>query len=227
MGQRDCPPGPATGKCDRGTPVDLLVQPVASVGQPLNVPRESARKKSQAPCSPDFSKSPITEQVCVCLLLQYLLQSCSRGGGWEGGGHVLRETTSRGLCGLVCPSRTSELVPLVWESNRIITTIRRSGAHPGRGNASHRRPAPRQTTHWHRLTAQGKAAARRQASNVRPSHEPDSESEARPSESSWKNFLRPLPGPSAWSEKVAGRTCVTVTKTGMVRYRQETSEMAA
>jgi hypothetical protein len=24
------------------------------------------------------------------------------------GGHVLRETTSRGLCGLVCPPRTSE-----------------------------------------------------------------------------------------------------------------------
>jgi hypothetical protein len=30
------------------------------------------------------------------------------GGGGVGGGHVLRETTSRGLCGLVCPSRTSE-----------------------------------------------------------------------------------------------------------------------
>ena len=43
--------------------------------------------------------------VCVCLLLQYLLQSCSRGGG---GGHVLRETTSRGRCVLVCPSRTNE-----------------------------------------------------------------------------------------------------------------------
>ena len=28
--------------------------------------------------------------------------------GGEGGGHVLRDTTSRGLCGLVCPSRTSE-----------------------------------------------------------------------------------------------------------------------
>jgi hypothetical protein len=30
---------------------------------------------------------------------------------WGGGdmeGHVLRETTSRGLCGLGCPSRTSE-----------------------------------------------------------------------------------------------------------------------
>jgi hypothetical protein len=30
------------------------------------------------------------------------------GGGWDSGGHVLRETTSQGLCGLVCPSRTSE-----------------------------------------------------------------------------------------------------------------------
>ena len=30
-------------------------------------------------------------------------------GGWgNNGGHLLRETTSRGLCGLVCPSRTSE-----------------------------------------------------------------------------------------------------------------------
>jgi len=32
----------------------------------------------------------------VCLLLQYLLQSCSRGGRGDSGGHVLRETTSRG-----------------------------------------------------------------------------------------------------------------------------------
>ena len=47
-------------------------------------------------------------RVCVCLLLQDLLQSCLRGGGRDIGGHVLRETTSRGLCGLVCPSRTSE-----------------------------------------------------------------------------------------------------------------------
>ena len=29
-------------------------------------------------------------------------------GGEDSGGHVLRETMSRGLCGLVCPSRTSE-----------------------------------------------------------------------------------------------------------------------
>ncbi len=30
------------------------------------------------------------------------------GGEGDSGGHVLRETTSRGLCELVCPSRTSE-----------------------------------------------------------------------------------------------------------------------
>ena len=29
-------------------------------------------------------------------------------GEGESRGHVLRETTSRGLCGLVCPSSTSE-----------------------------------------------------------------------------------------------------------------------
>jgi hypothetical protein len=29
-------------------------------------------------------------------------------GEGDSRGHVLRETTSRGLCGLVCPSRTSE-----------------------------------------------------------------------------------------------------------------------
>jgi hypothetical protein len=29
-------------------------------------------------------------------------------GQGDSGGHVLRETTSRGLCGLVCPSHTSE-----------------------------------------------------------------------------------------------------------------------
>jgi hypothetical protein len=46
--------------------------------------------------------------VCVCLLLQDLVQSCLRGGGGDMGGHVLRKTMSRGLCGLGCPSRTSE-----------------------------------------------------------------------------------------------------------------------
>ena len=31
-----------------------------------------------------------------------------REGGGGNGGHVLRETTSRGRCELVCPSRTNE-----------------------------------------------------------------------------------------------------------------------
>ena len=48
------------------------------------------------------------EEDGVCLLLQDLLQSCSRGWGGGNGGHVLRETTSRGRCELVCPSRTNE-----------------------------------------------------------------------------------------------------------------------
>ena len=46
--------------------------------------------------------------VCVCLLLQDLVQSCLRVGGGFWRTCALRETTSRGLCGLVCPSRTSE-----------------------------------------------------------------------------------------------------------------------
>ena len=45
------------------------------------------------------------KSVCMHLLLQYLLQSCLRG---DSGGHVLRETTSRGLYGLVYPLHTSE-----------------------------------------------------------------------------------------------------------------------
>jgi hypothetical protein len=65
------------------------------------------------------------EEDSVCLFLQYLLQivedicgfqfitagpiiKMCAGGAGDSGGHVLRETTSRGLCGLVCPSHTSE-----------------------------------------------------------------------------------------------------------------------
>jgi hypothetical protein len=49
----------------------------------------------------------------VCLLLQDLVQRCLHGGGGDMGGHVLRETTSRGLCGLVCPSRVLLLQDLL------------------------------------------------------------------------------------------------------------------
>jgi hypothetical protein len=46
--------------------------------------------------------------VCVFIAAVSITKLFSWGGGGDDGGHVLRETTSRGLCGLVCPSRTSE-----------------------------------------------------------------------------------------------------------------------
>jgi hypothetical protein len=45
--------------------------------------------------------------VCVFITAVPLIKLFSWGEG-ESGGHVLRETTSRGRCGLGCPSRTSE-----------------------------------------------------------------------------------------------------------------------
>ena len=47
--------------------------------------------------------------VCVCVFITAvpITKLFARGGGGNGG-HVLRETTSRGRCELVCPSRTNE-----------------------------------------------------------------------------------------------------------------------
>jgi hypothetical protein len=45
--------------------------------------------------------------VCVFITAVPIIKLFVWGQG-DSGGHVLRETTSRGLCGLVCPSRTSE-----------------------------------------------------------------------------------------------------------------------
>jgi hypothetical protein len=41
--------------------------------------------------------------VCVFITAVPITKLFARGGG-RNGGHVLRETTSRGLCELVCPS---------------------------------------------------------------------------------------------------------------------------
>ena len=46
------------------------------------------------------------DNIRVCVY--YCSTKLFAWGGGDIGGHVLRETTSRGLCGLVCPSRTSE-----------------------------------------------------------------------------------------------------------------------
>jgi hypothetical protein len=49
--------------------------------------------------------------VCVCVCVFITAGPSTKLFTWRGGdmgGHVLRETTSRGLCGLGCPSHTSE-----------------------------------------------------------------------------------------------------------------------
>jgi hypothetical protein len=46
--------------------------------------------------------------VCVYYCSTYYQAVRGGEGGLESGGHVLRETTSRGQCELVCPSRTNE-----------------------------------------------------------------------------------------------------------------------
>jgi hypothetical protein len=82
-----------------------------------------------------------TERVCVCLLLQDLYKAVCVGGGGDMGGHVLRETTSRGLCGLGCPSRTSEQSQkicshLLWNRIWFSKKVRCSDA-AGRSCSSH------------------------------------------------------------------------------------------
>ena len=48
-----------------------------------------------------------SDDVCVSITAVPIIKLFARGEG-DTGGHVLRGTTSRGLCGLVCPSRTNE-----------------------------------------------------------------------------------------------------------------------
>ena len=46
--------------------------------------------------------------MCVFITAVPITKLFAWGGGGNNGGHALRENTSRGLCGMVCPSRTSE-----------------------------------------------------------------------------------------------------------------------
>ena len=54
----------------------------------------------------DFGAEGI--EVDVCVYYSVPITKLFAWGEGDSGGHVLRETTSRGLCGPVCPSRTSE-----------------------------------------------------------------------------------------------------------------------
>ena len=68
--------------------------------------------------------------VCVFITAVPIIHLFAWGEG-NSGGHVLRETTSRGLCGLVCPSRTSE------RGGEGYCVKEAGGAHPGRGWKRH------------------------------------------------------------------------------------------
>ena len=54
-----------------------------------------------------FNSSATRPPWCVFMTAVPITKLFAWGEG-DSGGHVLRETTSRGLCALVCPSRTSE-----------------------------------------------------------------------------------------------------------------------
>ncbi len=47
-------------------------------------------------------------EICVFYYCRTQYKAVRVCGGEDSGGHVLREMMSRGLCGLVCPSHTSE-----------------------------------------------------------------------------------------------------------------------
>jgi hypothetical protein len=80
----------------------------------VNTPSLSLRRQlrsAELRCAVDFRIQKRmhldVDTAIMCLLLENLKKLFAWGEG-DSGGHVLRETTSRGLCGLVCPSRTSE-----------------------------------------------------------------------------------------------------------------------
>ncbi len=103
-GGRGCVPA-----CDRAPLRDRL--PKKTIGSPPP-PRKGHRQRCRLLFSGSFpsqhnSRWPSALSLCVFITAVPIIKLFARGEG-DSGVHVLRETTSRGLCGLVCPSRTSE-----------------------------------------------------------------------------------------------------------------------
>ena len=71
---------------------------------------QKAEKESRRPAPPGRLGVCVFITAVLCVFITTVpitkLFACVWGG--NNGGHVLRETTSRGLCGLGCPSRSSE-----------------------------------------------------------------------------------------------------------------------
>ncbi len=79
-----------------------------------------------------------TNSTRVCVYYSITAVPITKLFAWgegDSGGHVLRETTSRGLSGLVCPSRTSERGGILCERRR--RRGAREGACTGAATMSH------------------------------------------------------------------------------------------
>jgi len=83
-------------------PGPLLTPPPSS-----SPPKTPTRSYSTQTPPRNGNPTPPPPGVCVFITAGPSTKLFAWGGG-DIGRHVLRETTSRGLCGLVCPSRTSE-----------------------------------------------------------------------------------------------------------------------
>jgi hypothetical protein len=84
---------------------------VQACGRPGIPPVVSPRPHARRPQYLGSTRGAIGERTWRSRLLFITAVPITKLFAWgegDSGGHVLRETTSRGLCGLVCLSRTSE-----------------------------------------------------------------------------------------------------------------------
>jgi hypothetical protein len=86
-------------------------------------------------CFWEFVRSRLgTYDVCVFITAVPVIKLFAWGEGDSGGsGHVPQETTSRGLCGLVCPFAVPAQPPLA-PSERFVSFARGEGQRPGKKN---------------------------------------------------------------------------------------------
>jgi hypothetical protein len=83
--------------------IGLLMQPGNRAGQLDRTTGSSCPARF-----PGYISSPMEKRVPTTVCVYYCSTYSVREGGGGDGGHVLRETTSRGQCELVCPSRANE-----------------------------------------------------------------------------------------------------------------------
>ena len=70
-------------------------------------PRAPTMTNTRSVDESERHREMVSFSVCVFITAVPIIKLFAWGEG-NSGGHVLRATTSRGRCGLVCPSRTTE-----------------------------------------------------------------------------------------------------------------------